>query len=112
MAMKDDILSPALAKLIEIYIKTKQFNELANLKAEFEKEIAARQRPALAAEFDRVASNIAAKLSVKDRAEYLASKVVDTRRENMAARAEEAWRLDRNNEPKLAEESLQDLVQG
>jgi len=110
MAMKDDLLSPALPKLIGIYVRTKRFNELADLKREFDKEVQARQRPGLSAEFDRLVSGFAAKLSAKDYAEYLAAKLVDNRGESMVARAEYAWMLDRNNEPGLAEETLRDLI--
>ena len=109
-AQKDDILSPALPRLIEIYIKNKRYEELARLRREFDEEVASRQQPGLSAEFDRVATSVSMKLGEKDRADYFASRVIDNRRNDVAARRAYAWLLDKNNEAQQAEESFQELV--
>ena len=109
-AQKDDINSPALTKLIEMYIKLKRFDELDGLKREFYDEAQARQQPNLAAEFDRIATSVALKLGEKDQADYFASKLIDNRRDNVMVRATYARMLDSHNKPDQAEESLRSLV--
>ncbi len=108
-AQKDDVLSPALPKLIEVLIKLKRFDELARLKGEFDQEVEVRQRPGFSAEFDRIAATVSMRLGDKDRAEYFASKM-DERRDNVTARAAFAWMLDQGHEPEKAEEYLRTLV--
>lgn len=110
MAQKDDLLSPALPKLIEALLKLKRFDELDRLKQEFNHEAEIRQAPGMASEFDRVAAAVALKLGDKDRAEYFASKLADGRRDNVGAQATRAWILDSNNQSGEAEESLKTLV--
>jgi tetratricopeptide (TPR) repeat protein len=109
-ALKDDIISPALPKLIDLYMRSKRFEELASLKRDFDKEVEARQRPGLTAEFDRLATEASSKLNDKDRAEYLTAKMAEERPDDVASRVRFALMLDRNHEPDQAEESLRILV--
>ncbi len=109
-AIKDDMVSPALPKLIEVLIKTKRFDELSRLRREFEEEVQARHQPGLLAEFDRIAAGLSMKLGDRDRVDFFAARMIEERRDNVADRAAIALMLDQNNLPEQAEESLKTLV--
>jgi tetratricopeptide (TPR) repeat protein len=109
-ALKDDVISAALPKLIEVLIKLKRFDDLTSLKRDFDREVEARQQPGLSTEFDRIATTVSLKLGDKDRADYYAARLIEDRRDNVSARTAYALLLDRNNEPEQAENSLKDLV--
>ena len=109
-ALKDELVSPALPKLIEVYVKLKRFDDLGRLRHEFEGEVEARQRPGLLGEFDRIAAAASMKLGDRDRADYFASRMIDDRRDDVEARRAVALMLARNNQPDQAEDSLKALV--
>lgn len=109
-AKKLEIVSPALPRLVELYIKTKQFDKLADLRKDVEQESKDRQRPVILAEFDKIAAATAMKLGDKDRSDYYASKVIDDRRDSVADRTRVALMLLQNNQPEEAEDSLRTLV--
>ena len=109
-AIKDEIVSPGLPKLIEVLIKLKRFDELGMLRNDFEKEVAVRQGPGLLAEFDRIAASASLRLGERDRADYFASMMIADGRDDVTTRTAVAMMLDQNNQPEQAEASLKALV--
>jgi tetratricopeptide (TPR) repeat protein len=101
--------SPALPKLIEIYMKLKDDDKLNLLKIEYD-DGTRRLKTEISVEFDRLSTMIALKIGDKERAAAYLKKIVESRPGNREARIAEANLLAQSGKIQEAENTLLDLV--
>jgi tetratricopeptide (TPR) repeat protein len=101
--------SPALPKLIEIYMKLKDNEKLNLLKIEYN-DGTRRLKTEIAVEFDRLSTLIALKLGDKERAEHYLTKMVDDRPDNREMRFAQARMFEAVGKNQEAEAAYLDLA--
>ena len=107
-AIRPGRISPALPRLISLYMNTKNFAELDNLKAKF--DIAAGRQSSVTNEFDTMAANLAMRLNDKALTEAYLARIAERRPDDLEFRLTQAQVLDTNQQPKEAEARYRDLV--
>jgi tetratricopeptide (TPR) repeat protein len=108
-AIRDNTISPALPRLIEVYMTSKQHDKLDELKRRYD-EAAAHRQSGLAIDFARISADVARRTGNKEQFDYFLTRVVDAQPDSVESRINQARLLVAQGKTTEAEARLQELV--
>ena len=109
-SLQDGSLSPALARLVKLLSYQGKFDEIAQLKARFEKQAGNNGNPSLVTSFNQIEATVALSRDDNARAEKAVAEMVAAQPGNLAARVSQARLLSGLGKNPEAEATLRDLA--